>query len=207
MLAAVGFIVNWLAGPVGLPESLRSFLIVAFLTWRVSRGGQLSRMILLAVTAVSGAVAVLAVARSWGLGVIALAIIGLIQFALLISPPVYGWTRKPVPIGVRAAGWARLVRRPPGWLLPCGLLAGVLITLACLGSMTWAATAGCGPAGSAGCVGLVEGYPLRWLTASQNVPMIAKAALFRDCAQWALAATSVLYLAWLWLTEPADLPD
>jgi hypothetical protein len=112
-----------------------------------------------------------------------------------------------VPYQVRAPGWARLVRRPPAWLLPWGLLAGVVVTLACLGNMDWATITGCRPAGSGACVHLVEGYPLRWLTADQNVPLISKGALLKDCAQWALASTSVLYLGWLWFMAPADVPD
>jgi hypothetical protein len=43
---------------------------------------------------------------------------------------------------------------------------------------------------------------LRWLTGDQGVPVISKYALLRDFVQWALTCTSVLYLAWLWLTEP-----
>jgi hypothetical protein len=124
---------------------------------------------------------------------------------VLVSPPVYGRTRRP-PISVRAPGWARLAHRPPAWLLPWGLLAGVLVTLACLGSMDWVAVPGCRPAASDACTALAEGYPLRWLTAVQtNVPLISKGALFKDCAQWALVSTSVLYMAWLWLTVPNEI--
>jgi hypothetical protein len=63
---------------------------------------------------------------------------------------------------------------------------------------------GCRPAASDACSALAEGYPLRWLTARQNAPVILKGALLKDCAQWALASTSILYLAWLRLTAPAD---
>jgi hypothetical protein len=93
------------------------------------------------------------------------------------------------------------------WLLPWGLLAGGLLTLACLGHMDWTAIPGCRPAASDACSALAEGYPLRWLTAHQNAPAISKGPLLKDFAQWALAAASALYLAWLWLTAPADLPD
>jgi len=87
----------------------------------------------------------------------------------------------------------------------CGLLAGVLVTLALLGNMSWGAVPGCRPAASDLCTRLVEGYPLRWLTADQNMPLIFKRALMKDCAQWALVSTSVLYLAWVILpARPAD---
>jgi hypothetical protein len=147
------------------------------------------------------AVAALAVARLWDVAIVALVIICAVQIALLVSPPVYGRTR-PTPIQVRARGWAQLVRRPPMWLLPWGLVAGTLLTLVYLASMDWVAIPGCRPAASGACSALAEGYPLRWLTAHQNVPSIFKGALLKDCAQWVLVSTSVLYLGWLWLTAP-----
>ena len=204
LLATIGFIGNWLSRSAGWQHSLPSFLVTAFLTWRVSRGGWFARRILIVTSFAYGAVAAVDVARRWDVTTVALVIIGAAQVALLVSPPVYGRTRRP-PIQVRAPGWARLVRRPPAWLLPWGLLAGVLVTLACLGSMDWVAVPGCRPAASSACTALAEGYPLRWLTAVQpNEPLISKGALFKDCAQWALVSTSVLYLAWLWLTVPDE---
>jgi hypothetical protein len=205
LLAAIGFIGNWLSRSAGSQQPLPSFLITAFLTWRVSRGGWFARRILIVASFASGAVAAVDIARRWDLTVMALVIIGAVQVALLVSPPVYGRTRR-TPIPVRAPGWARLVRRPPAWLLPWGLLAGVLVTLACLGSMDWVAVPGCRPAASDACSALAEGYPLRWLTAvPTNEPLISKGALFKDCAQWALISTSVLYMAWLWLTVPNEI--
>ena len=206
LLAAISFIWSWLSHIASPLNPLLSFLITAFLAWRVSHGGRISRMILIIVSGVSYAVAVLAVARLWDLAIMALVIICAAQIVLLVSPPVYGRTRR-TPIPVRAPGWAQLVRRPPGWLLPWGLLAGVLLTLACLGNGDFIAIAGCRPAASTACSALAEGYPLRWLTAYQNDPVISKGALLKDCAQWALASTSVLYLAWLWLTAPTGLSD
>lgn len=206
LLATIGFICSWLSHRASPQNLLLSFLITAFLTWRVSRGSRISRMILIIVSGVSYAVAALAVAQLWDLAIMALAIVCAAQIALLVSPPVYERTR-PTPILVRAQGWSQMVRRPPVWLLPWGLLAGALLTLACLGHMDFIAISGCRPAASAACGALAEGYPLRWLTAYQNEPVISKGALLKDCAQWALASTSVLYLAWLWLTAPTSLPD
>jgi hypothetical protein len=206
LLAAISSILSWLSHIVGPQTPLASFLVMAFLARRVSRGGRISRMILIIVSGASYAVAALDVARTWDLAIVALVIICAAQLALLVSPPVYGRTR-PTPIPARARGWAQLVRRPPVWLLSWGLLAGVLLTLACLGSMDWVAIAGCGPAASDGCSALVQGYPLRWLTAHQNEPVIFKGALLKDCAQWALASMSILYLAWLSLTAPTGPSD
>jgi hypothetical protein len=207
LLATIGFIWSWLSHSHSSRNPLWSFLIAAFLAWRVSRGGRVSRMILIIGSGVSCAAAALAVARLWDLSIMALVVICAAQVALLASPPVYGRTRRPVPIPARAPGWAQLVRRPPAWLLPWGLLAGALVTLACLGSMDWVVIAGCRPAASDACSALAEGYPLRWLTAHQNEPVISKGALLKDCVQWALASMSVLYVAWLWLTAPAGLSD
>jgi hypothetical protein len=206
LLATIAIIWSWLSRSVGPQNPLSSFLSTAFLTWRVSRGGRISRMILIISSGASCAVAALAIARLWDLAIMALVIICAALVALLVSPPVYGRTR-PTPIPVRARGWAQLVRRPPLWLLPWGLLAGALLTLAYLGSMGFTAIPGCRPVGSGACSALTEGYPLRWLTAYQNEPVIFKGALLKDGAQWALASISVLYLAWLWLTAPTGLSD
>jgi hypothetical protein len=199
LLATIGFIWSWLSHiytPGPWP-----FLSTAFLAWRVSRGGRISRMILIIASGAACVVTALAVARLWDVAVVALVIICAVQIALLVSPPVYGRTR-PAPVQVRARRWAQLVRRPPAWLLPWALLTGALLTLACLGNMTWIAIPGCRPAASGACSALAEGYPLRWLTAHQNEPFIVKGALLKDCAQWVLVSISVLYLAWLWLTAP-----
>ena len=98
-----------------------------------------------------------------------------------------------------------MVRRPPSWLVPCGLVLGVVVTLAYLASMGLVAVPGCRPAAAEACSVLGEGYPLRWLTAPQSTPVVDKYALVRDCAQWALASSSVLYLAWLRL-RPGPAP-
>lgn len=209
LLATIGFIWDRQLSPSAGKESpLTTILVTAFLAWRVSRGGRISRMILILISGGSYAAAALSVARRWDFTFLALVIIGAAQVALLFSPPVYGRTRRPGPIHVRAQSWAQLLPpRPPTWLLPWGLLAGVLVTLACLGSMDVTTIAGCRPAASDACSALAEGYPLRWLTAIQGTPVISKEALLRDSVQWALGCTSLLYLAWLWLIPPADLSD
>ena len=200
LLDAIGLSWSSLSHSTGPQSLLPSFLTDLFLAWRVSRGGRVSRMILILISGGSYAAAVLAVARLWDLTTTALVIIWAAQVALLVSPPVYGRTRRPGPIHVRAQSWSQLLPpRPPAWLLPWGLLAGVLVTLACLGNMDWVAISGCRPAASDACTALAEGYPLRWLTAIQGTPVISKEALLKDSVQWALGCTSLLYLAWLWL--------
>jgi hypothetical protein len=207
LLEAVGLTVNGMARGGSAQDQLAGFLISAFLVWRVSRGGWLSRAILIVGGGVASAEAALAVTRLWLLTDVALVAIWAVQVMLLLSPPVAARTGRPALVSVRAPGWARLVRRPPAWLLPSGLLAGVLLTLACLGHMDWTAVPGCRPSGSDACSAIAEGYPRYWLTANQGAPLILRHALVQDAVQWALASTSVLYLVWAWLTAPAGLPD
>jgi hypothetical protein len=207
MLEAVGLTVGVIAHSASARDPLEGFLIVAFLVWRVSRGGWLSRAILIIGGGVACAEAALAVTRLWLLTDVALVAIWAVQVMLLLSPPVAARTSRPALVSVRAPGWAQVVRRPPAWLLPSGLLAGVLLTLACLGHMDWTAVPGCRPTGSDACSAMAEGYPRYWLTADQGVPLILRHALVQDAVQWALASTSVLYLAWAWLTAPAGRPD
>jgi hypothetical protein len=208
LLEAVGETVAWLSHAYTRPQDPpESFLITAFFTWRVSRGGRISRVLLILGSLTSGAAAVLDVARMWNVAVVVLVVIGAAQVLLIASPPVYGRTRRPEPVLVRAEGWAQLIPRPPVWLLPWGLFAGAGLTLALLGSMTWAAVPGCHPAAADACTALVEGYPVRWLTARQGEPVIFKGALLRDCVQWALACTSVLYLLVRWPAAWSGRPD
>jgi hypothetical protein len=90
--------------------------------------------------------------------------------------------------------------RPPLWLISTGLLAGLVVTLLYLANMNWTAIPGCGGPGAspdqlpARCIGLAQGYPLRFLTADQNIPVINKEALVKDWAQWSLVSFSACYL-------------
>ena len=202
VLSAVAGVVSSVSHPV-LPAKAQPipFLFAAFLAWRVSRGGRISYAILLLETALQCLGAMLAVARYWNFVVVGLVVISAVQIMLLVSPPVAARVER-VPAPAIASGWTglvALVRRPPAWLLACGVLIGVLVTLAYLGNMGPVAVPGCSPAASVACTGIMEGYPLRWLSATQSVPVIDKGALCKDCVQWALVSCSVLYAAWLWL--------
>jgi hypothetical protein len=118
------------------------------------------------------------------------------QVALLVSPAVYQRTRRS---SVAGSAPAALAGRPRPWMLPWGLLAGLVITLLFLAQMRWTQLPGCGPAGAplahlpARCIGLAEGYPLQFLYGYQGVPKIDKLALMKDWAQWSLISTSALY--------------
>ena len=102
--------------------------------------------------------------------------------------------------------------RPPPWLLPSALLAGLLVTLLYLANMDYEALPGCGPAGStmaelpARCFTLAQGYPVRFLSAYQSTPQISQTGLAEDWAQWSLVSFTVLYLAWLLHVRPGPGP-
>jgi hypothetical protein len=89
---------------------------------------------------------------------------------------------------------------PPAWLLLGGAVGGFIVTLCYLGSMDFQPVPGCGPQGATvaqlpdRCFALAEGYPLRFLSADQNIPVINKSAMARDWVQWTLVSWSVLYL-------------
>jgi hypothetical protein len=179
--------VNWTGLVIGL-----------FLTWRVSRGGRISQAWLILGAAAGYLRAISNVARFWNPLLAVLAVACVLQVLLLISPPVLARLEGRTEL----ANWASVVpllRRPPAWLLLGGLLAGVVITLIALGGGDWGAIPGCRPATSAACVAYSEGYPLRWLSAVQNTPVIDKGALLKDFAQWTLLAWSVLYAACYWI--------
>lgn len=174
---------------------------MAFLTWRVSRGGYVSRIMLIIWSALGYAAVATSIARVWSVPALSLLVIYAVQIALLTSPAVYQRTRP----GGGPASAAPGVQRgwPPLWLVLAGLLTGLVVTLLYLANMQEAALPGCGPAGATlahlpgRCVGLASGYPLRFLTADQNIPLIDKAALIKDWAQWSLVSFSVLYPIWL----------
>jgi hypothetical protein len=142
----------------------------------------------------------LALARNWNAAVAGLVVIFAVETMILVSPQMIdrvGDTAVPE----RESGWTGLVavvRRPPAWLPFCGALIGFLVTLVSLGNMAWVTIPGCSPASSDACIAPAEGYPLRWLTAVQNTPVIDKGALFKDGVQWTLVSCSVLYAVWLW---------
>lgn len=157
-----------------------------FYVWRVSDGGWMSHGLLVLGTGLA-----------------------CLEAILQVSPPVTARVRRspgpvlehpgPVPGGAsRWAGLLALVRRPPAWLLVCGVFLGVLVALAYAASVNYVGIPGCEPASSNACTTLARGYPVRWLTATGNVPLIDAYALFKDCVQWTLGSWAVLYACWLW---------
>jgi len=186
-------------------------LLALFLAWRVSRGGRVSRVVLILVSMYSFASAafigedrspaaapgVFADTRLWSLGVLALLAIYATQVALLVSPAVYQRTRRNASsdrVPTVSMRWT-----PPLWMPLSALLAGLVATLLSLAQMGWAAIPGCGPTGATvaqlpdRCFGLAQGYPVRFLTAAQSTPLIDKAGLVEDWAHWSMVSFAVFY--------------
>jgi hypothetical protein len=189
---------SWTEREIGRGADL---LILAFLVWRVWWGGWISRDLLIFASLLGYLHVVLSVARLWNVYVVAGLAGWLICLAILVGPAVR--MRALVRDSAMAdpsSGPAYLW--PPAWILPWGLVTGIVVTLLYLGSMNWAPLSGCAAAGTpvsslpAHCFGLQEGYPLRFLIGDQGDPQIIKTSLLRDWAQWSLLCSSVLYLGW-----------
>jgi len=185
--------------------------VAVFLTWRVSRGGRVARVILIIVSVLSFAAAMHISSSSWSPSVLVLLAIYATQIAVLVSPAVYQRTGPKTQPDPRVVTSMQFMS--PLWMLLSALLAGLVVTLLFLGSMGIAAIPGCGPAGMTvaqlpgGCFGLARGYPMRFLAAYQGTPVINQLALVMDWAQWSLVSLSTLYLLRLAARRPRPLSD
>lgn len=180
-----------------------------FLAWRVTRGGWLSRGLIVLFTAalirelVGGPDL-----RSGGLVSLGLVAICLVQIALLVSTPIYERTRKDG--ADRPPSTGRLWPTPPRWISLAAVTAGLVITLLFLGSEDFQSVP-CGPASSsappARCVNLTQGFPVHFLSARQSggfaAPVIDKGAAAEDLAIWTVLSFAACYLIWLPSRRPA----
>jgi hypothetical protein len=198
---------GWTASEVSTDAA--AVAVVAFLAWRVVRGGAISRGLLVVYTAGS------VVAVVWGPDIKAsgLVAIGLLasclgQLALLVATPVYERTRKDG--AGRPPSGAPLWPTPPRWMAAAGLSAGLLITLLFLSSMSWKSVP-CAPTSSVRrttCATLTEGFPVRFLSAMPAAPgaaypAISKGAAAEDITVWVALSYAACYLMWL----PSRRPD
>jgi hypothetical protein len=106
--------------PIWLP-------VMAFLAWSVYRGGRVSRIALIAWSAVGYTAVTTTIARVWSLPALALLAIHAIQIALLTSPAIHQRTRGNDHADVPPP--SRQSARPPLWLISTGLLSGLVVTL------------------------------------------------------------------------------
>jgi hypothetical protein len=111
--------------------------------------------------------------------------------------------------------------KPLAWVIPWGLLAGMIVTLLFLGQMAWKPLTDCGvksafpyssytPPG--GCSTIIEGYPVRYLSSAplleqapepgassraatvSGAPIINKGGLAEDWLIWSMVSCLVLYI-------------
>ena len=178
--------------------------LVAFLVWRVWRGGPIARIWLIWTSGLGYLAAAYQLAPRpqdiWLVAAFAA------QIALLLSPAVYQRTRRP---GDHAFGSppAVLPGKPRSWLYSWSLLAGLVLTLLLAARVNFVAFPGCGPARTAlahvpvGCIAHAKGNPMPFLVTGRAGSLISAAALVRDWAQWALVCFSVLYAIQLLTTR------
>jgi hypothetical protein len=199
ILDVIAIAVAAISHPPVLAKDLPAWLAVTvFLAWRVSRGGRISRVALILLGMLSFEGAAFIGTRLWTPGALVLLAIYATQIALLVSPAIYQHTRRsatPDLVPAAPPRWS-----PPLWMPMLALVAGLGAALVSLGSQAWAAIPGCGPAGATlaqlpdRCIGLTEGYPVRFLTADQGAPLIGKVALLEDWAHWSVVSFAVLYI-------------
>jgi hypothetical protein len=194
----VGSVVYFSVGPASSGQSSHGYdwIVSAFFAWRVTRGGRISRMLLILGTGFDYLGTAFTVARHFEPATFGVLAIYLAQLALLLSPSVYKRTRPPEWSEPPAA--TRVL--PPLTLLLLGVFAGLAVTLLALSDMSPLAVTGCDTGAASAtvlCDTLAEGYPLRWVTVLDGASSASWAAMAKDWAQWALVSTSVLYGLWL----------
>lgn len=189
----VGSVVSVRAGANSSAQAGNGYdwIISAFFSWRVSRGGRFSRMLLILGTGLGYLEAASTVASHLGPARFGVLAIYVIQLALLMSPSVF-WRTRPRDWAEPPADTRVL---PPLTLLLLGVFAGLAVTLVCLANMAPGCDPGAVPAML--CQPLADGYPLRWVTVHDGVSSANWAAMARDWVQYAVICTSALYALWL----------
>ena len=179
-------------GPVGPGAQVFGALTAAFFAWRVTRGGRISRMLLIMATGIAFLVTAFVIASRFGPLVFGVLVAYGVQLALLLSPAVYQRTRPP--------GWAGRVRwtrvTPPAALLLFAALAGLVVTLLGLAHLD-TPPAGCSGDGGPLCATFADGYPLRWLASYHGALVVNWDAMLKNLAQFTVVSVSVLYGLWL----------
>jgi hypothetical protein len=169
--------------PVGLGTTVSGTLAAAFFAWRVTRGGRISRMLLIWTTWGAFAATAFDIAPRFGPAIFAALVACAVQLALLLSPAVYQRTR---PRGwAGPTDWTRA--RPPLALLVFGVLAGLVVTLLGLSH----------PDSPPPGLPLADGFPLRWLAAYHSALVIDWGAMLKDWSQYTVLSVAVLYGFWL----------
>jgi hypothetical protein len=195
------------SGPARPPGLLYGAAFSAFFAWRVTRGGRISRMLLIIATGGAYLGTASMIAHHFTPATFGKLLAFAAQIALLVSPAVYLRTR---PAGQFEPA-ARTRVRPPLALLLLGVLAGLCVTVLGLTRMSQPIVPGCdtGAASAIACDTIGEGAPLPWLTVYHGALTVHWTTMARDWTEFALISVSVLYAGWLATyarqEEPADL--
>lgn len=102
LLMGAYFLISLAVSPPGLAGHVFGAAAAGFLAWRVTRGGRVSRTLLIIAAEIAFLMTAFAIASGFGPAVFGLLAAYAAQVALLLSPAVYQRTRPP--------GWAA----PPG---------------------------------------------------------------------------------------------
>jgi hypothetical protein len=196
-LAAAAVALARSAGLELKPGGFGSVLLLAFWCWRVSRGGSVSRGILIYVSVLELLTAA-QLAQSWHIQTVAVFATGLAALMLLLSPAVYARTH---PGSAPASSSMRL--RPRPWMVLAAPLAGTAVA-----GLTLAVTrrwflpgSGCmiGPVEALPqhCVGAGRGFPAPVVATVHGARAVSQLAFAQDCIQWTVVIFTVSYLLWL----------
>ena len=194
----VGSVIYLSVGPASSGQAGNGYgwIFSAFFSWRVTRGGRISRMLLILGTGLGYLETAFTVARHFEPATFGVLAIYIVQLALLMSPSVYQRTRPRDWAEPPAA--TRVL--PPLTLLLLGVFAGLSVTLIGLAGMgPGPAAPGCdvNAALPGVCDTLADGTPLRWVTLHDGAPSADWAAMAKDWVQWSVVSASVLYGLWL----------
>jgi len=184
-------------GPAGPPSFLWGAALSAFFAWRVTRGGRISRMLLIIATGATYLGTASMIAHHFTPATFGKLAALAAQIALLVSPAVYLRTRPADQAGTVPAARTRVW--PPLTVLLLGVLAGLCVTVYGLTTVILPTAPGCdrGTAPAIVCDTIAEGTPLPWLTAYHSAPVVNWAAMARDWTEIAVIAVSLLYCGWL----------
>jgi hypothetical protein len=173
--------------------------VLALLSWRVTRGGWVSRGLLIYYVSARQLIGAAGLGGQWWhiqpAAVSALALAGLL---LLLSPAVYARTHPGRP-----SATSRMRLRPSRWLVVAAPLTGTAAAgLALAVTRRWYQPGpGCmtGPVEGMPprCVGVGQGFPVPVAATVHGSHTLSQLAFVQDCVQWTVMILTGSYLLWL----------
>lgn len=171
--------------------------VLAFLCWRVARGGHISRGILIYASVVNLGWAA-SLAQPWHIQSLAILALTLAGLMLLVSPAVYARTH---PGAAAVSSGIRLW--PGGWMTLSAPLAGIAAAaLTLVAERRWFLPgSGCMIAPVQvlphRCTGSGRGFPVPVMATVHGHYSVSQLAFIQDCLQWTVLVLTVGYLIWL----------